>query len=235
MKYLLTHISRPHPETGFDGTRIEIWAKNLPAGKYRKVCDPDTFWSYVAEPELRVVGPDARLVMDNKYVYVLDSDLAGEKVEVWYSANGKGIHVKDSQGKVSGPYPVTLRPIAAGEFHQHKKTPLDRTMERIVSLADNISIPQESIYVDRRKKTGVSDFANIRYEPFAGPQPFLAASPFGSNRDFYQAFYDWFKQPVGTLPQPVQEELDTIFKECKDPDELWRQSQKILRKYKLVR
>ena len=53
----------------------------------------------MAEPELRVVGPDARLVMDNKYVYVLDSDLAGEKVEVWYSANGKAIQVKDSQGE----------------------------------------------------------------------------------------------------------------------------------------
>ena len=188
----------------------------------------------MSEPELRVVGPDARLIMDNKYVYVLDSDLAGERVEVWYAANGRGIYAKDAQDKVYGPYPVTLRPIAAGEFRQHKKTPLDRTMERIVSLSDKISIPQESIYASQGKKAGLSDFSNIRYDPFTGPEPFKT-SPFGSIRDFYQAFYDWFRQPVGTLPQPVREELDTIYKEIKDPDQLWRQSQKILRKYKLVR
>ena len=234
-QYLLTHMSRPHPETGIDGTRIEIWAKDLPAGKYRKVCDPDIFWSYVLEPELRTVGPDARLIMNNKHVYVLDSSLAGEKVEVWYAADDQGIHVKDTQGKVYGPYPVSLRPIPAGEFRQHKKTPLDRTMERIVTLSKNISIPQESIYTDQSKKTAWSNAVNPpSYQPFRGPEPFKA-SHFKSIRDFYQAFYNWFKKPVGTLPQAVQQELDAIFKEFEDPDELWRQSQKLLRKHKMVK
>jgi hypothetical protein len=233
-KYLLTHMSRPHPETGIDGTRIEIWAKDLPAGKYQKVCDPDIFWSYVLEPERRTVGPDARLILDNKHVYVLDSDLAGEKVEVWYAADNKGIHVKDAQGKVYGPYLVSLRPIPAGEFRQHKKTPLDRTMERIVALSKNISIPQESIYSDQSKKPALSSSVNIKYQPFKGPEPFKTIG-FKSIRNFYQAFYNWFKKPVGTLSQEIQEELDVIFKEFEDPDELWRQSQKLLRKHKLVK
>lgn len=234
MEYLLNFISRPHPELGIDDSRIEVWAKGLPSDRYRKICEPNTFWSYVAEPELRVVAPDARLIMDNKYVYIVDSDLAGERVEVWYASNDRGIHVKDSRGKVYGPYPVKIRPIPAGEFRQHKKTPLDRTMEKIASLSEKISIPQESIYVSKGKRIDSTNFENIRYVPFTGPEPFKA-SPFGSLRDFYQAFYDWFRKPVGTLPQEVRDELNIAFKEIKDPDELWRQSQRILRKYKLVR
>lgn len=234
MKYLLNHITRTHPETGIQDSRIEVWARGLAGGRYRKVCDPDTFWSYVSEPELRTVGPDARLILDNKHVYVLDSSLAGEKVEVWHAADDRGVHVKDAGGKIYGPYPAALRPVPAEEFRRHRKTPLDRTMERIASLSDKISIPQESIYASGGQKAGTSHYPNLSPHPFTGPAPFKPAS-FKSVRDFYQAFYDWFRQPVGTLPPAVREELNAIFKESKDPDQLWRMSQKILRKHKLVR
>ena len=62
----------PHPETGIDGTRIEIWIKNLPFEKYRKICDPDILWSYVLEPELSTVGTDARLILDNNIGNTMD-------------------------------------------------------------------------------------------------------------------------------------------------------------------
>ena len=101
-------------------------------------------------------------------------------------------------------------------FDSIKKTPLDRTMERIVALSKNISIPQESIYTDQSKKPTLASAVDIPYKLFRGPEPFKA-SHIKSIRDFYQAFYNWFKKPVGALSPAVQEELNTIFKEFEDP------------------
>lgn len=234
MKYLLTFNCRPHPEPGVEGTRIEAWVRGLPGKGYRKVCDADTFWSYVAEPERRVVGADGRLIMRNKSVYVLSPDLAGEQVEVWYAADNQGLFVKDLQGKVHGPYPVALRPIAAGQFKAHPKTGLDRVMERIVALSETLTIPQESIYADRRTRQQKNLVYQLRYVPFIGPEPFKA-SRFSSIRDFYQTFFEWFKRPIGALPKAVQQELEAAYEKQKAPDALWKQSQHILRKHKLVR
>ena len=233
-KYLLPFNARPHPEPGIEGSRIAVWARDLPEAGYRRVCDPDKFWSYVAEPEQRVVGPDARLIMGNKSVYVVNPDLAGERVEVWYAADNEGVFVKDSRGKVYGPYPVALRPIPAGTFRRHRKTPLDRIMERIVALSETISIPQEAIYADRRTQEQKDLVYQLRYVPFAGPEPF-ASPAFSSMRDFYQTFFEWFKQPFGTLPEAAQEELERAYETDRDPKNLWKQSQQILRKHKLVR
>ena len=234
LKYLLTCNARPHPEPGVEGSRIEVWARDLPEKGYRKVCDPDTFWSYVAEPELRVVDPDARLIMADKSVYVVSPDLAGQRVEVWHGADKQGLFVKNSQGKVLGPYPVVLRPIGVGEFRGHKKTPLDRVMERIVALSEAISIPQESIYADRRSQEQKDLVYQLRYEPFAGPEPFRA-DRLSTIRDFYQSFFEWFKRPFGALPEEVQKDLEAAYEQNKDPKELWRQSQQILRDHRLVR
>jgi hypothetical protein len=234
MKYLLTFNARPHPEPGVEVTRIEVWARGLPKKGYRKICDANTFWSYVAEPERRVVGADGRLTMGNKSVYVLSPDLAGEQVEVWYTADNQGLFVKDLQRKVHGPYPVALRPIDAGQFKTHPKTALDRLMERIVTLSETLSIPQESIYADRRGREQKDLVYQLRYVPFTGPEPFRA-SAFSSIRDFYQTFFEWFKRPFGALPEAVQQELEAAYEKQKAPDELWKQSQHILRKHNLVR
>lgn len=233
-KYLLPFNSRAHPEPGFEGSRIEVWVKDLPAKGYRKVCDRGTFLSYIAEPDLRVVGSDARLIMSNKSVYVVNPDLAGARVEVWYAADNEGLFVKDLKGKVYGPYPAMIKPIPAGEFRQHKKTPLDRMMERIVELSEHISIPQESIYADRRTPEQKNAVYEVRHIPFAGPETFKAPQ-LSTVRDFYQVFFDWFKRPFGALPAAVQDELESAFEENKNPDELWKKSQKILRNHKIVR
>ena len=64
--------------------------------------------------------------------------------------------------------------------------------------------------------------------------PFIEKD-FVSIRDFYQRFFDWFKKPVGTLPQKVQYELEEAFEKTRNPDKLWQLSQAILRIHKLVR
>lgn len=233
-KYLLTFNSRPHPEPGVQGSRIHVWANGLPTSGYRQVCDEDTFWSYVAEPENYVVGPDARIIMGNKTVYVVSPDLAGERVEVWHAADIQGLFVKDVYGKVHGPYPVALKPVSAGDFRQHRKTERDRIMEKIVAIAESLTIPQEAIYADRRTPEQKDLTYQLRYTPFTGPEPFRQKD-FASLRDFNQRFFDWFKKPMGTLPQKVQHELEEAFEETQNPDKLWQKSQTILRNHHLVR
>lgn len=233
-QYLMTYNSRPHPEPGIEAPKIDVWANDLPPGGYRQMCDENTYWSYVAEPEYYVVGPDARIIMGNKSVYVVSPDLAGERVEVWHAPESQRLFVKDVYGKVHGPYPVALKPIPAESFRQHRKTERDRIMERIVHLSKNITIPKESIYADRRPSEQKDLAYQLRYIPFTGPDPFQPED-FASMRDFNQRFFEWFKKPVGTLSQQVQHELATAFEETRNPDELWRKSQIILRNHKLVR
>jgi hypothetical protein len=233
-KYLLTYNAREHPEPGIQGSQIEVWANHLPSSGYRQVCDADTFWSYVAEPENYQVGPDARIIMANNSVYVVSPDLAGERVEVWHAADNRRLFVKDVYGKVHGPYPVALRPVPAEQFRQHHKTKRDRMMERIVNLSESITIKQESIYADRRSCEAKALTYHLRYTPFAGPEPFREQN-FGSIREFNQRFFDWFKRPVGTLPRHVQNELMQAFEETQNPDKLWQKSQSILRNHNLVR
>lgn len=233
-KYLLTFNSRPHPEPGFEGTRLETWIKGLKDNQFRKVCNEDTFWTYVSEPELYTVGPDARIIMGNKSVYVVNPDLAGERVEVWYAADNQSLFVKDTHEKVHGPYPVALRPLQAGTFKQHKKTERDKLLDHIVSLSQSISIPQESIFADRRSPEQKESTYQLHSIPFRGPEPYTT-QPFSTIRDFYQSFFDWFKKPFGALPEDVQAELECAYEEVKEPDELWRKSQTILRNHKLVR
>lgn len=233
-KYLLTFNSRPHPEPGVDGSRMQVWINGLPDSGYRQICDEDTFWTYVSEPESHVVGPDARIIMGNKSVYVVSPDLAGERVEIWYAADNQGLFVKDVYGKVHGPYPVALRPVPAGDFKQHKKTERDRMVEKIMAISGSITIPQEAIYADRRTSEQKDVIYQLRYTPFTGPEPFIEKD-FASIRDFYQRFFDWFKKPVGTLPQKVQHDLEEAFEETRNPDKLWRLSQAILRNHHLMR
>ncbi|MBF0232946.1 MAG: transposase family protein [Desulfamplus sp.] len=233
LKYLLTCNCRPHPEPAIEGTRIEIWANDLHNKTFKKVCDPDTFWAYIAEPNFRIVGPDARIIMPNKSVYVLNPDLAGQQVEVWHAADGEGLFVRDTHGKVFGPYPVTLKPILAFQFKSHRKTSLDQIMDKIVETSKEISIPQESIYADRRTDKQKNTIYELHHHPFIGPKPF-ARPNIQSLRNFYQIFFDWFKQPFGALPENVQNNLESAYKESKDPDLLWQKCQKILSEHQIV-
>ena len=107
-------------------------------------------------------------------------------------------------------------------------------MERIVKLSQILTIRQESIYADRRPAEQKALTYQLRYVPFTGPEPFRRRD-IASMRDFNQRFFDWFKKPVGTLPQAVQQELSAAFEETKNPDQLRQKSQTILRNHKLVR
>lgn len=234
IKYLPIFNSRNHPEPGCYDSMIHVWANGLSSSGYRQICDENTYWSYVSEPENYVVGPDARIIMGNKTVYVVNPDLAGERVEVWYAGDNQRLFVKDVYGKVHGPYPVALKPLPAGKFRQHKKTERDRMMDEIVEISETITIPEESIYADRRTPEQKNITYQLRYTPFTGPEPFKQQD-FATIRDFNQRFFDWFKKPVGTLPQEVQQELLEAFEETRNPDALWQKSQIILRNHKLVR
>jgi hypothetical protein len=99
-KHLLHYNSQPHPMQA--GSRIEVWACDLPAAGFHRMCAWDTFCTFAREPEFRTVGLDGRISLENRIDQVTP-ELSGERVEVWKGVFDLGVYVQDQGGAIHGP------------------------------------------------------------------------------------------------------------------------------------
>jgi hypothetical protein len=64
-------------------SRMDDWLGNLPPAGVRAMCSWERFCTFAREPERRKVDSDARVRADG-IVYVVDPELAGETVLLWW-------------------------------------------------------------------------------------------------------------------------------------------------------
>jgi hypothetical protein len=146
--------------------------------------------------------------------------LIGERVEVWKGVFDTGIYVKDRGGTDHGPYKPESGAIPFGTFRRWKKTERDKRIEKVEAIAQNISIPRETMFGDRRMAGDRNRVFDLRSIPFAQPVGFLSES-YASLKEAKRGIYEQFGIPLGKLSDEVLEAIDRILHETLNRREVY--------------
>jgi hypothetical protein len=231
--WLLTHLlhynSQKHPTR--EGSRIEVWAADLPTEGFRQMCSWETYATFAREPEYRTVDDNSRITLDHQ-VYRVTSELRGERVEVWKGVFDTGIYVQDKGGNIHGPYAPESGAIPFGAFRRWRKTEQDRELDKVERLAQQITIPRETLFRDRRSEEERSRLYDLRSTPF--PQPLgLLSENYGSMKEARRGIYAQFGIPLGELSDEVLGAIDEILRETMNRREVYRRIKELFTQHRI--
>ena len=159
----MQHRSEPH-------SRLEDWLANLPEGELRAMCDWERFCTFAREPERRLVGVDARIVIGGTQ-YEVDPDLAGETVILWWGLFDTELYVENGERRY-GPYTPVGGPIPLHRYRRFKKTRTEKRAERVDALAARLELPRAALDGGSVTLPEGADRPASQAQPFRDPDPF---------------------------------------------------------------
>jgi hypothetical protein len=232
-RWLLTHLlhynSQKHPTR--EGSRIEVWAADLPPEGFRQMCSWETYARFAREPEYRTVDDNSRITLDHQ-VYRVTGELRGERVEVWKGVFDNVIYIQDKGGNNHGPYPPESGAIPFGTFRRWRKTEQDRELEKVERLAQQITIPRETLFRDRRSEEERGRAYDLRSTPF--PQPVgMWSENYGSMKEARRGIYAQFGIPLGELSDEVLGAIDEILRETLNRREVYRRTKELFAQHRI--
>ena len=192
----MPHRSEPH-------SRLEDWLNNLPPGGIRTMCNWERFCTFAREPQRRKVGGDARVSVEG-VLYEVEPDLAGESVILWFGLFDDELYIEHGESRY-GPYRPIGGPIPLHRYRRFKKTRTEERAERVVALAELLTLPRAAL-MDRPELAVPLSAFELRSEPFTDPDPFGELT-FSSPLDAKRAIADDLSLPLGKLPS---EQLDAL-------------------------
>jgi hypothetical protein len=229
LKHLLHYNCQQHPTQA--GSRIEVWASGCPAAGFRQMCSWETYVTFAREPEYRTVDEHARITLDHQ-VYRVTDELMGERVEVWKGVFDTGIYLQDKGGTIHGPYEPESGPLSFGSYRRWRKTERDRQLEKVEVLAQNISIPRQTMVRDRRSPFDQERVYDLRSIPFAPPVGLLPEN-YASSKEARRGIYEQFGIPLGELSDAMLEAIDRILQETLNRREVYRQVKELFTRYRV--
>jgi hypothetical protein len=170
------------------------------------MCSWERFCTFAREPERRKVDSDARIAVAGT-VYVMDPELAGETVLLWWGLFDNELFVEHGD-KRFGPYLPDGGPIPLHRYRDFKKTPLEKQTDRIEELATKLSLPRAAL-------TGLPQVAELVSEQkivataFADPDPFQEFQ-YPNAMAAKRAIADYLGMPLGKLSAEQMAEINTI-------------------------
>jgi hypothetical protein len=228
-KHLLHYNSQQHPTQA--GSRIEVWARDLPAVGFRQMCAWDTYCTFAREPEFRTVGLDGRISLENR-IYQITPELSGERVEVWKGVFDLGVYVQDQGGSIHGPYAPESGIIPFGTYRRWRKTERDRRLEKVEHLAEGLAIPRASMSRDWRTAEERSRSFDLPSVPFANPIGLLPEQ-YASMKEARRGIFGHFGIPLATLPEPVLGAIEAILRETLHRRDVYRRVKALLQPHHL--
>jgi hypothetical protein len=159
----MQHRSEPH-------SRLEDWLQNLPETGLRAMCDWERFCTFAREPERRLVGVDARIVIDATQ-YEVHPDLAGETVILWWGLFDTELYVEHGERRF-GPYTPVGGPIPLHRYRRFKKTRTEKRAERVEALAARLQLPRTALDGGTVTLAESTDRPAPQAQPFRDPDPF---------------------------------------------------------------
>ena len=229
MNHLLHYNCQKHPTR--EGSRIEVWAADLPPEGFRQMCSWETYATFAREPEYRTVDDNSRIALDHQ-IYRVSPELRGERVEVWKGVFDPGIYVQDKGGATHGPYAPESGAIPLGTYRRWRKTEQDRRLEKVEQMAQQIAIPRETLFRDRRSEEERSRVYDLRSTPF--PQPVgLWSENYGSMKEARRGIYAQFGIPLGELSDEVLGAIDEILRETLNRREVYRRIKELFTQYRI--
>jgi hypothetical protein len=232
-QWLLTHLLhynfQQHPTK--EGSRIETWVSGLPQEGFRQMCSFETYSTFAREPELRTVGLDGRISLDNR-TYLVTAELIGERVEVWKGVFDLGIYVQDKVGTLYGPFEPQSGTIPFGTHRRWRKTERDKSLEKIEQMAKVLAIPRESMSRDRRSEEQKSKIFELRSIPFTNCIGLLPEN-YSSMKEARRGIFQQFGVPLAKLPDAVLEAIDAILQETLNRREVFRRVKELFKQYEV--
>jgi hypothetical protein len=159
----MQHRSEPH-------SRLEDWLQNLPETGLRAMCDWERFCTFAREPERRLVGVDARIVIDATQ-YEVHPDLAGATVILWWGLFDSEFYVEHGERRF-GPYTPVGGPIPLHRYRRFKKTRTEKRAERVEALAARLQLPRTALDGGTVTLAESTDRPAPQAQPFRDPDPF---------------------------------------------------------------
>ena len=195
----MEHRSEPH-------SRIEDWLGNLPPAGVRTMCSWERYCTFAREQERRTVGSDARITADG-VAYVVDAELAGEKVSLWWGLFDNELYVEHGDERF-GPYLPDGGPIPLHRYRAFKKTPLERQTDRIEELATKLSLPRAAL-AGLPQIAELVNTQKVSTTAFADPDPFQEFE-YPNVMAAKRAIADYLGMPLGKLSADQIAEINTI-------------------------
>ena len=185
------HRREPH-------SRIEDWAKNLPASGLRQMCSWERFCAFAREPETRKVAGDARIRVDGAF-YEVDPDLAGEAVTLWWGLFDHELFVEFGD-KRFGPYVPNGGPIPLHRYRKPRKSATQQRADRIGDLAQKISVPKAALSGLDDSLARAADVLPFTSQPFVDPDPY-GQFTYASRLDALRGISDLLHRPLARLAE----------------------------------
>ncbi len=204
MNFLLRYNAMQHRSEA--RTRLEDWVESLPSSGVRAMCEWERFRTFAREPERRKVGGDARVSADGTS-YVVDPELAGETVVLWWGLFDTELYVEHGDRRY-GPYLPDGGPIPLHRYRAFKKTAVEKQADRVEELAARLGLPRAALSGRPEIAELVSE-RKIAVATFADPDPFQEFQ-YPNAMAAKRAIADFLGMPLGKLSGEQMEQVHAI-------------------------
>jgi hypothetical protein len=190
------------------------------------MCSWERYCTFSREQERRKVGSDAR-IMAAGVAYVVDAELAGETVLLWWGLFDNDLYVEHGE-KRFGPYLPDGGPIPLHRYRAFKKTALEKQSERIEELSGRLSLTRAAL-------TGLPpSTAELVSEPpvsamaFSDPDPFQEIQ-YPNVMAAKRAIADCLGTPLAKLSAEHLAEINAIVSKTLDKKQVLDQVRRLFR------
>jgi hypothetical protein len=204
MNFILRYNAMQHRSE--PRTRLEDWVESLPPSGVRAMCEWERFRTFAREPERRKVGGDAR-VSAGGTSYVVDPELAGEMVVLWWGLFDTELYVEHGDRRY-GPYLPDGGPIPLHRYRAFKKTAVEKQADRIEELAARLGLPRAALS-GRPEIADLVSERKITVATFADPDPFQEFQ-YPNAMAAKRAIADFLGMPLGKLSSEQMEQVHAI-------------------------
>jgi hypothetical protein len=205
----MLHREEPH-------SRKEDWLNNLPAGKFREMCNWERFCRFAREPENRKADSNGCVEVEG-IRYQLDYNMAGEDVVLLWGVFDNELFVEFNEERF-GPFYPESGAVNLGTFRHHEKSTKAKQADKIEALAQTISIPISALSGQTgTTKSILSEAKIIREEapqaiPFDEPDPFDQRH-FKNRIEAKTAIAKFLGRPLARLPPEELTHVNNILEQ----------------------
>ncbi len=215
----MDHRSEPH-------SRMEDWLGNHPATGIRAMCSWERYCTFSREQERRKVGSDAR-IMAAGVAYVVDAELAGETVLLWWGLFDNDLYVEHGE-KRFGPYLPDGGPIPLHRYRAFKKTALEKQSERIEELSGRLSLTRAALTGLPHSTAELVSEPPVSAMAFSDPDPFQEIQ-YPNVMAAKRAIADCLGTPLAKLSAEHLAEINAIVSKTLDKKQVLDQVRRLFR------